>query len=140
MWKNLLHPSINRTKFTAREDSILQDLAATSEERLWDEVALELNRATGQGDAFSSAPRRTGFQCFKRYQDKFGVVARNRRFWSVSEDEKLKKLVAVLRINNYIPWTKVAYYMERRTKDQCYQRYVYSLRDNIKKGILYRIQ
>ena len=29
---------------------------------------------------------------------------------------------------------KVSYYMERRTKEQCYQRYVYSLKDIIKKG------
>ena len=38
------------------------------------------------------------------------------------------------RINNFVPWTKVAYYMDRRTKDQVYQRYVYSLRETLRKG------
>ena len=61
------------------------------------------------------------------------VVINNRK-WERSEDDRLRRLIAHCRINNYIPWTKVAYYMERRTKEQCYQRYVYSLKDVIKKG------
>ena len=61
------------------------------------------------------------------------VVINNRK-WERSEDDRLRRLIAHCRINNYIPWTKVAYYMERRTKEQCYQRYVYSLKDIIKKG------
>ena len=29
---------------------------------------------------------------------------------------------------------QVSYYMDRRTKEQCYQRYVYSLKDSIRRG------
>ena len=70
---------------------------------------------------------------FCRYMTRHNVVINNRK-WERSEDDRLRRLIAHCRINNYIPWTKVAYYMERRTKEQCYQRYVYSLKDVIKKG------
>ena len=44
MWKNLLHPSIKRSSWTAREDEVLKRLAAAGEERYWDVVADELNK------------------------------------------------------------------------------------------------
>ena len=47
---------------------------------------------------------------------------------------RLRRLVAQCRINDFIPWAKVSFYMDRRTKEQCYQRYVYSLRDSIRHG------
>ena len=66
-------------------------------------------------------------QVFVRYMTRHKVMVNNRK-WERSEDERLKRLVAHSRINDFIPWGKVAYYMDRRTKDQCYQRYVYSLK------------
>jgi hypothetical protein len=61
-------------------------------------------------------------------------VAVNNRKWERSEDDRLRRLVAHCRINDFIPWAKVSFYMERRTKEQCYQRYVYSLKDSIRRG------
>ena len=46
----------------------------------------------------------------------------------------MRRLVAQCRINDFIPWAKVSFYMDRRTKEQCYQRFVYSLKDSIRHG------
>ncbi len=112
----------------------LQELAHRFETREWDEVARELNKITSGGVFNEGAPLRTGFQCFHRYQSKFEAVSQLKRRWTRGEDDKLRRLVAECRINNYVPWTKVSHLMERRTKEQCYQRFVYSLRDNLRKG------
>ena len=128
MWKNVLHPSINRGHWTKKEDQLLKKLA---ENRLsekqgfisWDNLASEI----GNG--------RTAFHCFMRFQQKHNTFL-DRRKWTYEEDERLKQLVAQCRINkHFVPWPKVAYYMTNRTKDQCYQRYVYSLQSHLRKGI-----
>ena len=120
-WQNQVHPSINRSKFTPEEDKLLKRLAEALHGQDWDAIAREME--TG----------RTPHACFVRYMTRHNVVINNRK-WEKSEDDRLRRLIAHCRINNMIPWTKVAFYMERRTKDQCYQRYVYSLKDIIKKG------
>ena len=120
-WQNLVHPSINRSVFSPEEDKLLKRLAEALHGQDWDSIAREME--TG----------RTPHQCFSRYMTRHNVVINNRK-WEKSEDDRMRRLIAHCRINNFIPWTKVAYYMERRTKDQCYQRYVYSLKDNIRKG------
>ncbi len=94
MWKNLLHPSINCSQWDQEEDRMLMKLAEASSGRLWDSIAAEL----GSG--------RTGFQCFHRYQAKHSY-ARDKRKWTSAEDNRLKQLVERLRINNYVPWSKV---------------------------------
>ena len=120
-WQNLVHPTINRSVFSPEEDKLLKRLSEALKAQDWDSVAREME--TG----------RTGHACFVRYMTRHNVTINNRK-WEKSEDDRLRRLIAHCRINNYIPWTKVSYYMERRTKDQCYQRYVYSLKDIIKKG------
>ena len=42
-----------------------------------------------------------------RYMTRHNVVINNRK-WERSEDDRLRRLIAHCRINNYIPWTKVA--------------------------------
>lgn len=143
MWKNLLHPSIKRSSWTTREDEVLKRLAAAGEERYWDVVADELNkycvfaipikinrfahhfprkfhRAVRNSTGDLSSKQRTAFLCFSRYQKKHKAEQFKRR-WTKEEDDRLRKLVAMCRINNFVPWTKVAYYMDKRTKDQVYQ-------------------
>lgn len=120
-WQNLVHPTINRSVFSPEEDKLLKRLAEALHSQDWDSIAREME--TG----------RTGHACFVRYMTRHNVTINNRK-WEKSEDDRLRRLIAHCRINNFIPWTKVSYYMERRTKDQCYQRYVYSLKDIIKKG------
>jgi len=120
-WQNLVHPSINRTVWSPAEDKMLKKLADATGGTDWDNIAKELE--TG----------RTPHNCFVRYMTKHNVTVNNRK-WERTEDDRLRRLVAHCRINDFIPWNKVSYYMDRRTKDQCYQRYVYSLKDSIRKG------
>ena len=120
-WQNLVHPSINKTVWSPSEDKMLKKLADATGGTDWDNIAKELE--TG----------RTPMNCFVRFMTKHNVAVNNRK-WETSEDDRLRRLVAHCRINDFIPWNKVSYYMDRRTKDQCYQRYVYSLKDSIRKG------
>merc|ERR1719369_1274724 len=120
-WQNLVHPSINRSTWSPAEDKMLKKLADATGGTDWDSIARELE--TG----------RTPHSCFVRYMTRHNVAVNNRK-WERSEDYRLRRLVAHCRINDFIPWNKVSYYMDRRTKDQCYQRYVYSLKDSIRKG------
>ena len=120
-WQNRVHPSINSSSFSPDEDRLLKQLAEALNSQDWDSIAKEMD--TG----------RTPIACFVRYMTRHCIVVDNRRF-EKSEDDRLRRLVAHSRINKFIPWQKVAYYMERRTKDQCYQRYVFNLRDNIRRG------
>lgn len=94
MWKNLLHPTINKSSWSKEEDRLLRALAEACGGRRWDTIAEELN--TG----------RTGFQCFVRFQQKHNQ-ALSKRKWSEEEDERLKQLVVKCKVNNFIPWTKV---------------------------------
>ena len=120
-WQNLVHPSINRSTWSPAEDKMLKKLADATGGTDWDSIARELE--TG----------RTPHSCFVRFMTRHNVAVNNRK-WERSEDDRLRRLVAHCRINDFIPWTKVSYYMDRRTKDQCYQVYVYSLKDSIRKG------
>lgn len=121
MWKNMLHPTINRASWTREEDNLLMHLADTHQRTDWDQIALELDT------------NRTGFLCCMRYQLKWNRNSEKRK-WTMTEDRRLRQLVAKCRLNNFIPWTKVAYYMDGRTKDQCYQRYVISLTEGLRSG------
>jgi hypothetical protein len=94
MWKNLLHPTINRSAWKKDEDAMLMQLAKVVHKRHWDAVAEEL----GTG--------RTGFLCFIRHQQKTSSACDKRR-WTPAEDDRLKQLVDKCRINHFIPWTKV---------------------------------
>ena len=58
----------------------------------------------------------------------------------MQEDVRLRELVRQCRINRFVPWTKVSYYMHNRTKDQCYQRYVYSIRGEIRQGFFEEVE
>jgi len=120
-WQNLVHPSINRSVWSPGEDRMLKRLADATSGQDWDAIAREMESG------------RTPHSCFVRYMTRHNVAVNNRK-WERSEDDRLRRLVAHCRINDFIPWSKVSYYMDRRTKDQCYQRFVYSLKDSIRKG------
>lgn len=82
---------------------------------------------------------RTAFLCFHRYQIKHNSVCNSRK-WTREEDMRLRELVRQCRINRFVPWTKISYYMYNRTKDQCYQRYVYSIRDDVRQGFFEEVE
>ena len=131
MWKNLLHPSINRGRWTAFEDGMLKKLASNTKGRLWDSIAEELSKARGPGtkeELVCETKKRTGesrtrglpflnhsylcpclpgLQCFVRYKQKFDKALNNRK-WTKSEDEKLLNLVETCRLRGHVPWRKVS--------------------------------
>ena len=119
-WQNKLHPSINNMDFTAEYDEKLQGLAEF-DCRDWDSIARRLKSG------------RTAIACFTRYKTHLNTVYNNRP-WSKSEDERLVKLVEICRYSQLVPWQKVAFYMEDRTKEQCSSRFSFALRDNLRKG------
>ena len=128
MWLNQLHPTINRGRWTREEDKRIKELINEPDEdgllrprKDWDKIATRLGT------------NRTAFLCFHRFQMKHNQ-AHSHRKWTPEEDARLRQLVVNCRLNRFVPWTKVAYYMEHRTKDQCYQRYVYSISDQIRMG------
>ena len=129
MWRNVLHPSINKGHWTKKEDSLLKQIVLKhrSENQLflnWNEVSTKI----GHG--------RSAFHCFMRFRQKHDLLLPLNAKWTYEEDERLKQLVSQCRINkHFVPWPKVSYYMTNRTKDQCYQRYVYSLQSHLRKGI-----
>ena len=129
MWRNVLHPSINKGHWTKKEDSLLKQIVLKhrSENQLflnWNEVSTKI----GHG--------RSAFHCFMRFRQKHDLLLPLNAKWTYDEDERLKQLVSQCRINkHFVPWPKVSYYMTNRTKDQCYQRYVYSLQSHLRKGV-----
>ncbi|XP_035230357.1 uncharacterized protein LOC118202305, partial [Stegodyphus dumicola] len=69
---------------------------------------------------------RTAIQCFSRYQSH---VNKNfvKSFWTPEEDDHLINIVNLLRIDNYIPWSKVCFYMDGRKRHQIINRYERSI-------------
>jgi len=120
-WKNQIHPSLNQTAWSRDEDELLKCLAEMTGGTGWNFISEQIGSD------------RTPISCMQRYMRKLNV-AQSKRRWDKSEDEFLLKLVDEHRINNLIPWSKIACHMECRTKDQCWQRYLYSLREDIRRG------
>ncbi|XP_015590060.1 uncharacterized protein LOC107265279 [Cephus cinctus] len=122
MWNIFLHPDINKTKWSKVEDAHLKQLAEQNKYENWDEIALKLKT------------RRSGYQCFIRFN------TTNRQFgfkgcqWKKEEDQRLVDAVNKLRHGDFIPWGEVASCMHNRTKQQVYFRWTYSLAPHLKKG------
>ncbi|XP_068085149.1 snRNA-activating protein complex subunit 4-like [Anabrus simplex] len=121
MWENYLHPDINKSEWTREEDIKLQTLAENYKFQDWDTIAKELEM------------QRTAFQCASRYHRFLNKNMRNSK-WTKEDDKALQHCIQKFQIGNYIPWQKVAYYMENRTKLQLYNRWCYSLNPTIHKG------
>lgn len=120
-WNLYLHPRINKTPYTEDEEGKLLELAKKYNHQDWDKIAEELGT------------NRSGYQCFIVYQNKLNVSLK-RNTWDPAEDKKLLRAVEKYKIGNFIPWGKVAYDMENRTKTQVFNRWTYSLNPAIKKG------
>ncbi|KAK3923142.1 snRNA-activating protein complex subunit 4 [Frankliniella fusca] len=120
-WNLYLHPKINKKAFTEDEECELLKLAEKHKHQDWDKIAEELGT------------NRSGYQCFIVFQNKLNAALK-RNTWEPWEDKKLLQAVERHRIGNFIPWGKVAYDMENRTKAQVFNRWSYSLNPAIKKG------
>ncbi|KOC68931.1 snRNA-activating protein complex subunit 4 [Habropoda laboriosa] len=121
MWNVFLHPDINKTCWTKMEDKKLKEIASRYNFQNWDKIAKEL------------ATRRSAYQCFIRYNTK-GLPKIRNCTWEYEEDERLLKLIEIFKIGDFIPWGEVASWMQNRTKQQAYFRWIYSLAPYLTKG------
>ncbi|XP_054629714.1 snRNA-activating protein complex subunit 4 isoform X2 [Dunckerocampus dactyliophorus] len=120
-WQNFLHPSINKSRWSAEEVQKLRELSRRHKERNWDLIAAEL----GTG--------RTAFMCLQTFQ-RFISDSLKRRTWTESEDKKFRELVDKMRIGNFIPYTQISYFMEGRDTPQLIYRWCQVLDPSLKKG------
>ncbi|XP_062572111.1 uncharacterized protein LOC134234064 [Saccostrea cucullata] len=120
MWNNVLHPSINKEKWSTQETKHLQELANKYSMRNWPAIAQEL----GTG--------RTPFQCLQFYQHSLNDAYHNRP-WSEEEDEMLKEVVDSVRVGNKISFAQVSYFMDGRSQNQCLARWN-QINPNTKRG------
>ncbi|XP_067002331.2 snRNA-activating protein complex subunit 4 [Anabrus simplex] len=121
IWFNYLHPSVNRKRWTKCEDEKLRKIAKLFGYQEWEKIAKEL----GTG--------RSGYQCLCHYQMRLNESMKKCK-WTDEESENLCKLVNNFQVGDYIPWAKVTYYMDGRTKNQVYSHWCYVANPDIKKG------
>ncbi|XP_050543009.1 uncharacterized protein LOC126906433 [Daktulosphaira vitifoliae] len=124
-WNLMLKPHISRAKWTKEEDQRLITLAKKYEEKNWRQIATELDT------------NRNELQCFVHYQ-KYKTDLFKKGKWSKEEDKKLIEVIKANSIENMINWQKVYYSLHNsgRSNDQIYNRWMFSLKPGIKKGLL----
>ncbi|XP_058804334.1 uncharacterized protein LOC131671714 isoform X2 [Phymastichus coffea] len=122
MWNVFLHPDINKQKWTEKEDKNLNRIVEAYGFENWDAIARELNT------------KRSGYQCFVRYNTSNFRNLMKGTSWSPIDDRTLIHLVTKLKIGDYIPWGYIASCMNNWTKQQVYFRWSYSLAPHLKKG------
>ncbi|XP_014474934.1 PREDICTED: uncharacterized protein LOC106744559 isoform X2 [Dinoponera quadriceps] len=121
MWNVYLHPDIKKSDWTAREDKELLRRARECNYQDWNGIATKLDT------------KRSAYQCFIRFNTIHNLPVRGRN-WSKLEDSHLQLVINRLQIGNYIPWAEVATYMDNRTKQQVYTRWMYRKAPHLAKG------
>ncbi|XP_073397135.1 snRNA-activating protein complex subunit 4 isoform X2 [Dendrobates tinctorius] len=120
MWKNDLHPHINKADWGEVEIKKLQEIAQEHKFVHWEVIAEELR--TG----------RTAFQCLQQFQ--LNNKDFKRKEFIKEEDEVLTHLVQRMRVGTHIPYHKIAYFMEGRNSMQLLHRWSKCLDPSLKKG------
>lgn len=117
-----LHPDRTEDKWSKSEDNKLIGIAKKYNYQNWEQITEEL----GVG--------RSPFAICSRYYSKLCTKKYRREKFQPEEDELLLDIIETCKIGNYIPWSKVSYYFNGRTKAQLYHRYTYYLsRKNTRK-------
>ncbi|KAI4487970.1 hypothetical protein M0802_011674 [Mischocyttarus mexicanus] len=122
IWNILLHPDINKSKWTNAEELNLKKIVKLNNFEDWDNIAKQLNT------------KRSGYQCFVKYTSMGYLLNLTEQPWTEEEDEKLCEVVAKCKIGNFIPWGDVATYMTFRLKSNVYFRWMFKLAPHLKKG------
>ncbi|XP_043095729.1 snRNA-activating protein complex subunit 4 [Puntigrus tetrazona] len=120
-WQNYLHPSINKSVWKQDEIDKLKIVVEEYNCCHWDKIAEALGT------------NRTAFMCFQTYQRYISKTFR-RKEWTKEEDEVLRKLVAKMKIGNFIPYIQLSYFMEGRDGSQLSYRWTTVLDPSLKKG------
>nr|XP_033816224.1 snRNA-activating protein complex subunit 4 [Geotrypetes seraphini] len=119
-WQNSEHPSINKKPWSKEEVEKLR------------EIAEKHNLVDWQTIAGNSGTNRTAFQCLQKYQG-YNKDFKRKEF-TKEEDHMLLQLVQEMRVGNFIPYKKMAYYMEGRDSMQLLHRWTKSVDPSLKKG------
>ncbi|XP_014210146.1 snRNA-activating protein complex subunit 4 [Copidosoma floridanum] len=122
MWNVFLHPDINKQKWTSQEDKKLNQIVAKFNFENWNAIAKSLKT------------KRSGYQCFIRFNTNNWKNLMKGQSWTPFDDRTLCHLVSKLRVGDYIPWGYIASCMNSWTKQQVYFRWTYSLAPHLKKG------
>ncbi|XP_073496208.1 snRNA-activating protein complex subunit 4 [Phyllobates terribilis] len=120
MWKNNLHPHINKENWREEEIKKLQEIAQEHNFVNWEVIAEELGT------------KRTAFQCLQQFQ--LNKKDFKRKEFVKEEDEVLTHLVQRMRVGMHIPYHKIAYFMEGRNSMQLFHRWSKCLDPSLKKG------
>ncbi|XP_063542000.1 snRNA-activating protein complex subunit 4 homolog [Cydia strobilella] len=110
LWKEFLHPTINKDPWKLEEHARFQDIVTKYNFQDWAAIAKELN--TG----------RTAYQVFVYYRTNMSNTTCGKK-WTKEEEQFLQRLIEYYKEEDYIPWGKVASSMENRTKIQIYNKY-----------------
>ncbi|XP_059494131.1 snRNA-activating protein complex subunit 4 isoform X2 [Stegostoma tigrinum] len=120
LWQNSEHPSINKEAWSKEEVQRMIEIAEQHGCVDWEWITSELQT------------NRTAFMCLQKYQE-FNKELRKKE-WTEEEDHMLTELVQKMRVGNFIPYTKIAYFMEGRNSSQLLYRWSKSLDPSVKKG------
>ncbi|KAM4020859.1 snRNA-activating protein complex subunit 4 isoform 2-T4 [Anomaloglossus baeobatrachus] len=120
IWKNVLHPHINKEAWGADETTNLQEIAQEHNQVNWEGIAEELGT------------QRSAFQCLQEFQRNNKDF--KRKEFLREEDELLTHLVQRMRVGMHIPYHKIAYFMDGRHSMQLLHRWSKSLDPSLRRG------
>lgn len=122
-WHLYGKPSINKSRWSIREDENLIEIARKHKGQNWELIAKELNTSRSQ------------YQCFIHYQTRLNYKnTLHTGPFSKEEDNKILFLVKACRKGDYIPWVKIAHHIRTRTPLQIRNRYMCALKPDYIKG------
>ncbi|XP_072344980.1 snRNA-activating protein complex subunit 4 isoform X3 [Scyliorhinus torazame] len=120
LWQNSEHPSINQAEWSKEEVEKLFQIAGLKGCVDWEWIASELQT------------NRTAFMCLQKYQELNKELTKKE--WTEEEDHMLIELVQKMRVGSFIPYTKIAYFMEGRNSTQLLYRWSKTLDPMVKRG------
>jgi hypothetical protein len=122
MWNSYLRPDLMRDDWSlAENDQLLEAVEAFNYEN-WEVIAQQL-------------PGRSSLQCFIHFQVDFKRLYQIGEKWTQEEDNLLVSMVQKYTKCGVVDWNKIGEVFKTRNKTQCYNRYRFSIRENIKKGV-----
>lgn len=121
MWNACLIPYLKRDSWTIDENEKLLKAVEEFECQNWTKIS-------------EKVPNRSKYQCFIHFQSNLANMSQLKvSKWSKEEDEFLLNSIEKYRIGTLIPWTRVIENIPSRSKTQCYNRYMFTLKPGIKK-------
>ncbi|XP_040260781.1 snRNA-activating protein complex subunit 4 isoform X2 [Bufo bufo] len=121
IWKNHLHPHVNKEPWKEDEIKKLQEVAKEHNCVNWELIAEKLGT------------QRTAFQCLQQFQ--LSNKDFRRKEFTKEEDEMLIYFVQRMRVGMHIPYRKISYFMEGRDSMQLLNRWSKCLDPCLKKGL-----